>query len=61
MVLMVVAVSAGVLTRLDGFFTAASGELSTLRRANLVSSRLGELKGKEHTPRKATLNPVASV
>lgn len=32
---LVVVVSAGVLTGLDGFFTAASGELFTLRRANL--------------------------
>ena len=53
--LMVVAVSAGVLTGLNGFFTAASRVLFTLGRANLVSSRLGELNGKEHTPRNAIL------
>ncbi|MGV0328984.1 hypothetical protein ACUY3D_07435 [Corynebacterium guaraldiae] len=39
LVLMVVAVSAGVLTGLNGFFTAASRVLLTLGRANLVSSR----------------------
>ena len=55
LVLMVVAVSAGVLTGLNGFFTAASRVLFTLGRANLVSSRLGELNGKEHTPRNAIL------
>ncbi|WP_408930825.1 amino acid permease [Corynebacterium axilliensis] len=48
LVLMVVAVSAGVLTGLNGFFTAASRVLFTLGRANLVSSRLCELNGKEH-------------
>lgn len=46
---MVVAVSAGVLTGLNGFFTAASRVLFTLGRANLVPSRLGELNGKERT------------
>lgn len=55
LVLMVVAVSAGVLTGLNGFFTAASRVLFTLGRANLVSSRLGELNGKERTPRNAIL------
>ncbi|WP_070744719.1 APC family permease [Corynebacterium sp. HMSC074C01] len=53
LVLMVVAVSAGVLTGLNGFFTAASRVLFTLGRANLVSSRLGELNGKQRTPRNA--------
>ena len=53
--LMVVAVSAGVLTGLNGFFTAASRVLFTLGRANLVSSRLGELHGKQRTPRNAIL------
>ena len=53
LVLMVVAVSAGVLTALNGFFTAASRVLFTLGRANLVSSRLGELNGKQRTPRNA--------
>ncbi|WP_232748425.1 amino acid permease, partial [Corynebacterium sp. HMSC068H04] len=55
LVLMVVAVSAGVLTGLNGFFTAASRVLFTLGRANLVSSRLGELNGKQRTPRNAIL------
>ena len=55
LVLMVVAVSAGVLTGLNGFFTAASRVLYTLGRANLVSSRLGELNGKERAPRNAIL------
>lgn len=55
LVLMVVAVSAGVLTGLNGFFTAASRDLFTLGRANLVSSRLGELNGKERAPRNAIL------
>ncbi|WP_070432676.1 APC family permease [Corynebacterium sp. HMSC06D04] len=55
LVLMVVAVSAGVLTGLNGFFTAASRVLFTLGRANLVSSRLGELNGKQHAPRNAIL------
>lgn len=53
--LMVVAVSAGVLTGLNGFFTVASRVLFTLGRANLVSSRLGELNGKERAPRNAIL------
>lgn len=53
LVLMVVAVSAGVLTGLNGFFTAASRVLFTLGRANLVPRRLGELKGKGRTPRNA--------
>lgn len=53
--LMVVAVSAGVLTGLNGFFTAASRVLFTLGRANLVSRRLGELNGKQRTPRNAIL------
>lgn len=53
--LMLVAVSAGVLTGLNGFFTAASRALFTLGRANLVSSRLGELNGKERAPRNAIL------
>lgn len=55
LVLMVVAVSAGVLTGLNGFYTAASRVLFTLGRANLVPRRLGGLKGKEHTPRNAIL------
>ncbi|TVU55898.1 APC family permease [Corynebacterium aurimucosum] len=55
LVLMVVAVSAGVLTVLTGFFTAASRVLFTFSRANLVSSRLGELNGKQRTPRNAIL------
>lgn len=55
LVLMVVAVSAGVLTGLNGFFTAASRVLFTLGRANLVSSRLGEINGKQRTPRNAIL------
>ena len=55
LVLMVVAVSAEVLTGLNGFFTAAGRVLFTLGRANLVSSRLGELNGKERTPRNAIL------
>lgn len=55
LVLMVVAVSAGVLTGLNGFFTAASRGLFTLGCANLVSSRLGELNGKQRTPRNAIL------
>lgn len=55
LVLMVVAVSAGVLTGLNGFFTAASRVLFTLGRANLVPSRLGELNGEERTPRNAIL------
>ena len=55
LVLMVVAVSAGVVTGLNGFFTAASRVLFTLGRANLVSSRLGELNGKQRTPRNAIL------
>lgn len=54
LVLMVV-VSAGVLTGLNGFFTAASRVLFTLGRANLVSSRLGELNDKERPPRNAIL------
>lgn len=53
LVLMVVAVSAGVLTGLNGFFTAASRVLFTLGRANLVSSRLGELNGKQRISRNA--------
>lgn len=55
LMLMVVAVSAGVRTGLNGFFTAASCVLFPLGRANLVSSRLGELSGKERAPRKAIL------
>ena len=55
LVLMVVAVSAGVRTGLNGFFTAASRVLFTLGRANLVPSRLGELNGEERTPRNAIL------
>lgn len=55
LVIMVVAVSAGVLTGLNGFFTGASRVLYTLGRANLVSSRLGELNGKERAPRNAIL------
>ncbi len=55
LVLMVVAVSTGVLTGLNGFFTAASRVLFTLGRANLVSSRLGELHGKQRSPRNAIL------
>lgn len=55
LVLMVVAVSPSVLTGLNGFYTAASRVLFALGRANLVSRRLGELKGKEHTPRNAIL------
>lgn len=55
LVLMVVAVSAGVLTGLNGFFTAASRVLFTLGRANLVSSRLGELNGKQRISRNAIL------
>lgn len=55
LVLMVVAVSAGVLTGLNGFFTAASRVLFTLGRANLVPRRLGELKGQGRTPRNAIL------
>lgn len=55
LVLMVVAVSAGVLTGLNGFFTAASRVLFTLGRANLASSRLGELNDKQRTPRNAIL------
>lgn len=55
LVLMVVAASAGVLTGHNGFFTAASRVLFTLGRANLVSSRLGELNGKERAPRNAIL------
>ena len=38
---------------MNGFFTAASRVLFTLGRANLVSSRLGELNGKQRTPRNA--------
>ena len=55
LVLMVVAVSAGVLTGLNGFFTAASRVLFTLGRADLVPHRLGELDSKHHTPRNAIL------
>lgn len=55
LVLMVVGVSAGVLTGLNGFFTAASRVLFTLGRANLVSNRLGELHGKQRNPRNAIL------
>lgn len=55
LVLMGVAVSAGVLTGLNGFYTAASRVLFTLGRANLVPRRLGELKGQERTPRNAVL------
>ena len=55
LLLMVVAVTAGVLTGLNGFFTAASRVLFTLGRANLVSSRLGELNSKQRTPRNAIL------
>ena len=55
LVIMVVAVSAGVRTGLNGFFTGASRVLYTLGRANLVSSRLGELNGKERAPRNAIL------
>lgn len=55
LVLMVVAVSAGVLTGLNGFYTAASRVLFTLGRANLDPRRLGELKGQGRTPRNAIL------
>lgn len=55
LVLMVVAVSAGVLTGLNGFFTAASRVLFRLGRANLVPRRLGELHGKQRSPRNAIL------
>ena len=55
LVFMVVAVSAGVLTGLNGFYTAASRVLFTLGRANLVPRRLGELNGKQRTPRNAIL------
>ena len=55
LVIMVVAVSAVVLTGLNGFFTAASRVLFALGRANLVSSLLGELNGKERAPRNTIL------
>ncbi len=53
--LMVVAVSAGVLTGLNGFFTAASRVLFTLGRAGLLHGKLGELKKADGTPRNAVV------
>lgn len=51
LVLMVVAVTMGVLTGLNGFFTASSRVVYSLGNANLIPKQLGELDSRFKTPR----------
>lgn len=55
LILMVVAVTMGVLTGLNGFFAASSRVVYSLGHADLVPSSLGKLDPKYRTPRNAVI------
>lgn len=51
--LMILAVTAGVLTGLNGFYTASSRVVQTMSRARMLPAKFGEQDGRFHTPRNA--------
>lgn len=55
LILMLVAVTMGVLTGLNGFFTASSRVVYSLGNADLVPSVLGKLDPKHRTPKNAVV------
>lgn len=59
LILMVVAVSMGVLTGLNGFYTATSRVLFTMGRANMIPASFSKLHTKFRTPSAAVLSTTA--